>query len=130
MLDVSQIKNSLHASKLILRSTLIMLHEAHSSLPHKTSTSEYFETVHHIKTCISDISNSVAAVPPHSDQMSVVTCAKEGSPFLVNLLYLAYCVEERRHKNNREKEPTVNLKLIKKVLGVFSTRWKSASMRS
>ncbi|RDW81835.1 hypothetical protein BP6252_02947 [Coleophoma cylindrospora] len=105
---------------------LVMLHEAHASLPARTKTSIQFSASHQVMNCISDVSRSLEALPEHTGHRSVVTCVEEASPFLVTLLYLVACVNGRLQKENQTSESLEAAVVLKSVLGKFDTRWKAA----
>ena len=64
---------------------------------------------------------------PNNIVKPVFQCVREGSPFLVVLLYTGACAIYRMHKENLSNESRENVELINYVLGVFDRRWKSAS---
>jgi len=105
---------------------LIILHEAHSSLPAKTETSVYFSNIHHVLRSTLAVSKSVAEIPDHTDGMALITCVEKASPFLVTLLYQVASVNVRVHKERQTIESYENIKLMKMVLGKFDSRWKAA----
>jgi hypothetical protein len=83
--------------------------------------------MHHIKSCTSDISESVSAATARPHPPTVVSCVKEASPFLVTLLYQGACALQRLYRETPVTENLERLEMNKIVLGVFDTRWKSAS---
>lgn len=116
--------------KAICTIALILLHEAHATLSKETKTSAHFTAIHYIKTCTSNLAESLATAPKRTDQHKVETCVKDGSPFLVTLLYRGGCVVERLHRENPTPESLENVAILKEVLRIFDTRWKSASTYS
>lgn len=108
-------------------SALLLLHEGHASLPLETETSKYMASIHHIKMCNSHVSESLEAATERPDKLAVGTCVKEGSPFLITLLYQGGCVLQRLQRECPSGETLGSLKMANMVLGIFDTRWKSAS---
>ena len=116
--------------KLTQNSALLLLHEAHASLPAGRQSSEYFRSAHYVKNCISDLTRSVANMSEHPAILPVGVCVKESSSFLVPLLYLEACVVDRIHKENPTTETLQNTVMFRWVLEIFDKRWKVAGKYS
>jgi len=115
---------------MIYQSALLLLHEAHASLPDQTKTSTYFESIHHAKVTISDIKESIAAKPKNVDQKPLASCVKDTSPFMVPGLYLSAITVQRLNRKMHTRESYETVELFDMVIGRYGTRWKSASTLS